>query len=124
MLFYFFLLIFIFYFSSYPATVVVWDSQVKDGYKRSQAPAADGSESGDKSAPRAAPVAWDGTKTSGVVEELLKNATDKAYGASGEKLSFCLHSNFIFLAKSFCMRLHILFVSSSPQLGWRCICNQ
>ncbi|XP_034449301.1 ubiquitin carboxyl-terminal hydrolase 36 isoform X1 [Hippoglossus hippoglossus] len=64
------------------ATVVVWDSQVKDGYKRSQAPAADGNELGDKSATRAAPVAWDGKKTSGVVEELLKNATDKAYGAS------------------------------------------
>ncbi|XP_053299259.1 ubiquitin carboxyl-terminal hydrolase 36 isoform X1 [Pleuronectes platessa] len=64
------------------ASVVVWDSQVKDGYKRSQAPAADRSELGDKSGTRAAPVAWDGKKTSGVVEELLKNATDKAYGAS------------------------------------------
>uniref|UniRef100_A0A8C9YY18 Ubiquitin carboxyl-terminal hydrolase n=1 Tax=Sander lucioperca TaxID=283035 RepID=A0A8C9YY18_SANLU len=31
---------------------------------------------------RAAPVAWDGKKTSGVVEELLRNATDKAYGAN------------------------------------------
>ncbi|XP_069005143.1 ubiquitin carboxyl-terminal hydrolase 36 [Embiotoca jacksoni] len=62
------------------ATVVVWDSQVKDGYKRSQAPAADGSASGDAPT-RAAPVAWDGKRTSGVVEELLKNATDKAYGA-------------------------------------------
>ncbi|XP_029293620.1 ubiquitin carboxyl-terminal hydrolase 36 isoform X2 [Cottoperca gobio] len=63
------------------ATVVVWDSHVKDGYKRSQAPAADGEESGDAPT-RAAPVAWDGKKTSGVVEELLKNATDKAYGAN------------------------------------------
>lgn len=63
------------------ASVVVWDSQVKDGYKRSQAPAADGDGSGDVQ-PRAAPVTWDGKKTSGVVEELLKNATDKAYGAS------------------------------------------
>ncbi|XP_070703662.1 ubiquitin carboxyl-terminal hydrolase 36 isoform X1 [Pempheris klunzingeri] len=63
------------------ATVVVWDSQVKDGYKRSKAPAADGSAAGD--APNcAAPVAWDGKKTSGVVEELLRNATDKAYGAN------------------------------------------
>ncbi|XP_042360663.1 ubiquitin carboxyl-terminal hydrolase 36 [Plectropomus leopardus] len=63
------------------ASVVVWDSQVKDGYKRSQAPAADGSHSGDTST-RPAPVAWDGKKTSGVVEELLRNATDKAYGAN------------------------------------------
>lgn len=63
--------------------MVVWDSQVKDGYKRSQAPAADESASGDAPT-RAAPVAWDGKKTSGVVEELLRNATDKAYGANGE----------------------------------------
>ncbi|AWP18981.1 putative ubiquitin carboxyl-terminal hydrolase 36 [Scophthalmus maximus] len=62
------------------ATVVVWDSQVKDGYKRSQAPATDGSASGDNTT--TAPVAWDGKKTSGVVEELLRNATDKAYGAN------------------------------------------
>uniref|UniRef100_A0A8C4HD81 Ubiquitin carboxyl-terminal hydrolase n=1 Tax=Dicentrarchus labrax TaxID=13489 RepID=A0A8C4HD81_DICLA len=55
--------------------------QVKDGYKRSQAPATDGDASGDTPT-RAAPVAWDGKKTSGVVEELLKNATDKAYGAN------------------------------------------
>uniref|UniRef100_A0A4W6G0P6 ubiquitinyl hydrolase 1 n=1 Tax=Lates calcarifer TaxID=8187 RepID=A0A4W6G0P6_LATCA len=66
----------------HPATVVVWDSQVKDGYKRSQAPAADGSAFGDNTPTRAAPVAWDGKKTSGVVEELLRNATDKAYGAN------------------------------------------
>uniref|UniRef100_UPI0037E7F9D0 ubiquitin carboxyl-terminal hydrolase 36 n=1 Tax=Semicossyphus pulcher TaxID=241346 RepID=UPI0037E7F9D0 len=59
------------------ATVVMWDSQVKDGYKRSQAPAADG----DKPA-HAASAAWDGKKTSGVVEELLRNSTDKAYGAN------------------------------------------
>ncbi|KAM3598372.1 uncharacterized protein V6R79_017136 [Siganus canaliculatus] len=63
------------------ASVVVWDSQVKDGYKRSQAPAADGDGSGDVP-PRAAPITWDGKKTSGVVEELLKNATDRAYGAN------------------------------------------
>nr|XP_033500905.1 ubiquitin carboxyl-terminal hydrolase 36 isoform X1 [Epinephelus lanceolatus]XP_033500906.1 ubiquitin carboxyl-terminal hydrolase 36 isoform X1 [Epinephelus lanceolatus] len=63
------------------AAVVVWDSQVKDGYKRSQAPAADKSELGDTPS-RPAPVAWDGKKTSGVVEELLRNATDKAYGAN------------------------------------------
>ncbi|KAM7386944.1 hypothetical protein PAMA_009529 [Pampus argenteus] len=63
------------------ASVIVWDSQVKDGYKRKQAPAADGGASGDTPTP-AAPVAWDGKKTSCVVDELLKNATDKAYGAN------------------------------------------
>ncbi|XP_008301357.1 ubiquitin carboxyl-terminal hydrolase 36 [Stegastes partitus] len=63
------------------AAVVVWDSQVRDGYKRSQAPAADGRASGDAPT-RAAPAAWDGKKSSGVVEELLRNATDKAYGAN------------------------------------------
>lgn len=62
------------------ATVVVWDSQVKDGYKRSVAPAADGSTSDGST--RAAPVAWDGKKMSSVVEELLRNASDKAYGAN------------------------------------------
>lgn len=66
--------------------MVVWDSQVKDGYRRGQAPATDGSKSGD-TLTRAAPVAWDGKKTSGVVEELLRNASDKAYGANGEILS-------------------------------------
>ncbi|XP_045886044.1 ubiquitin carboxyl-terminal hydrolase 36 isoform X2 [Micropterus dolomieu] len=63
------------------ATVVAWDSQVKDGYRRSKAPAADASASGDTPT-SAAPVAWDGKKMSGVVEELLRNATDKAYGAN------------------------------------------
>ncbi|XP_044037246.1 ubiquitin carboxyl-terminal hydrolase 36 [Siniperca chuatsi] len=63
------------------ATVVVWDSQVKDGYKRNQAPAADANASGDTPT-RDAPLSWDGKKTSGVVEELLRNATDKAYGAN------------------------------------------
>ncbi|XP_068434339.1 ubiquitin carboxyl-terminal hydrolase 36 isoform X2 [Clinocottus analis] len=63
------------------ASVVVWDRQVKDGYKRHQVPAADGCDSGD--APTLAPhVAFDGKKTSGVVEELLKNASDKGYGAN------------------------------------------
>lgn len=66
------------------ATVVVWDSQVKDGYKRKQAPAADGSAAGDTST---APLAWDGKKMSGVVEELLRNSKDKAYGANGETKS-------------------------------------
>lgn len=59
---------------------------MKDGYKRSQAPLTDGGKSGDALA-RAAPLAWDGKKTSGVVEELLRNASDKAYGANGEMLT-------------------------------------
>ncbi|TNN64866.1 Ubiquitin carboxyl-terminal hydrolase 36 [Liparis tanakae] len=63
--------------TSKPSTA--WDSQVKDGYKRSQVPAADGSEADPI---RAAPVAADGEKTGGVVEELLRNSTDKAYGAN------------------------------------------
>ncbi|XP_017567469.1 ubiquitin carboxyl-terminal hydrolase 36 isoform X2 [Pygocentrus nattereri] len=60
------------------AAVVVWDSQVKDGYKLSKSSA--GSEDLDEKRPRPASVAWDGKKSSDVVEELLKNATDKAYG--------------------------------------------
>lgn len=59
---------------------------MKDGYKRSKTPATDGSKSGDAPT-RAAPAAWDGKKTSGVVEELLRNASDKAYGAHGESRS-------------------------------------
>ncbi|XP_010872615.2 ubiquitin carboxyl-terminal hydrolase 36 isoform X1 [Esox lucius] len=58
-------------------TVIVWDSQVKDGYKCSKAPAAK-DESGE--APCPAPMAWDGKRSSKVVEELLKNSLDKAYG--------------------------------------------
>uniref|UniRef100_A0A668AFM3 ubiquitinyl hydrolase 1 n=1 Tax=Myripristis murdjan TaxID=586833 RepID=A0A668AFM3_9TELE len=70
------------YVSLNPATVVVWDSQVKDGYKRCQAPAAEEKGSGDAPLPRAASGGWDGKPSSSVVEELLKNATDKAYGAN------------------------------------------
>ena len=104
--------------------MVVWDSQVKDGYKRSQAPAADGGVSGDTPT-RAAATGWDGKKSSGVVEELLRNSTDKAYGANGE----CLSNTYEFLKyfcsaeqkNKFCVWLFIgyLFVFSSPQLGWR-----
>ncbi|XP_076843395.1 LOW QUALITY PROTEIN: ubiquitin carboxyl-terminal hydrolase 36 [Brachyhypopomus gauderio] len=61
------------------STVVAWDSQVRDGYKRGGA-SGESDEVAEKG-PRPAPVAWDGRKSSGVVEELLKNATDKAYGA-------------------------------------------
>uniref|UniRef100_A0A1A7WC46 Ubiquitin carboxyl-terminal hydrolase n=2 Tax=Iconisemion striatum TaxID=60296 RepID=A0A1A7WC46_9TELE len=63
--------------SSISAPVLVWDSQVKDGYKRSHAPAAEGGGAMD-----ASKHAWDGKTTGGVVEELLKNSTDKAYGAN------------------------------------------
>ncbi|KAM6957751.1 ubiquitin carboxyl-terminal hydrolase 36 [Aplochiton taeniatus] len=59
------------------ASVVVWDSQVKDGYKRHQAPV---SEEECGRAP--APVTWDGKQSSDVVQELLKNSADKAYGAN------------------------------------------
>lgn len=69
----------------------MWDSQLKDGYKRCQAPAATEDGPGD-SAPRPAALAWDGKKSSGVVEELLKNATDKAYGANGENRQTRIHT--------------------------------
>ncbi|XP_024920348.1 ubiquitin carboxyl-terminal hydrolase 36 isoform X2 [Cynoglossus semilaevis] len=62
--------------------MVKWDSQVKDGYKRSQAPASNGSETGDTTKTCIVSGGWDGKKTSGVVEELLKNAADKAYGTN------------------------------------------
>ncbi|XP_046721965.1 ubiquitin carboxyl-terminal hydrolase 36 isoform X2 [Silurus meridionalis] len=60
------------------AAVVVWDSHVQDGYKRSRDTAVSEQESGKESRPSSA--AWDGKKSSSVVEELLKNAADKAYG--------------------------------------------
>ncbi|CAL9693278.1 unnamed protein product [Knipowitschia caucasica] len=60
------------------ASVVLWDSQVKDGYKRNHAPVVNTSEN----APACTAPVWDGKKTSGVVEELLKNSSDKAYGAT------------------------------------------
>lgn len=73
--------------------MVVWDSQVKDGYKRNKAPAADNNKPGDPK--RAAPVSWDGKKTSGVVEELLKNASDRAYGANSETLRMAFFFFFV-----------------------------
>lgn len=79
------------------ATVVVWDSQVKDGYRHSKAPVADGGALGDNTSIHAAPLAWDGKKTSGVVEELLRNATDKAYGANSEILTVVYIRFFVFL---------------------------
>lgn len=62
--------------------MVVWDSQVQDGYKRSRDTA--DPEQASKKESRPAASAWDGKKSSSVVEELLKNATDKAYGTEGE----------------------------------------
>lgn len=68
---------------SFIATVVMWDSQVKDGYKRCQT----GESETGETLPRSAPVTWDGRKTSAVVEELLRNSSDKAYGANSETQS-------------------------------------
>ncbi|XP_018588290.2 ubiquitin carboxyl-terminal hydrolase 36-like [Scleropages formosus] len=61
------------------AQVFVWDSHIQDGYKRSQVPQAN--EKGFKETPLPTSTVWDGKRTSSVVEELLKNSTDKAYGA-------------------------------------------
>lgn len=58
----------------------MWDSQVKDGYKRIQTEESRPGES----LPRATSVTWDGKKSNTVVEELLRNSSDKAYGANSE----------------------------------------
>ncbi|XP_030646052.1 ubiquitin carboxyl-terminal hydrolase 36 [Chanos chanos] len=60
------------------AAVTVWDSQVKDGYKRTENPSGADDVSGKGPCP--APMAWDGKRSNSVVEELLKNSLDKAYG--------------------------------------------
>ncbi len=67
---------------SVTAAVIGWDSQVQDGYKRNQnhQEAEDTSRKG----PCSAPVGWDGKKSCDVVEELLKNSSNKAYGFEGE----------------------------------------
>lgn len=97
----------------------MWDSQVKDGYKRSKAPAAD--DKSDDSSKCAASLSWDGKKTSGVVEELLKNASDKAYGANGKTFFFvCLFSHF---QQKLLLLIFLFFVHCSPQLGRRRFCN-
>uniref|UniRef100_A0A672KPX6 Ubiquitin carboxyl-terminal hydrolase n=1 Tax=Sinocyclocheilus grahami TaxID=75366 RepID=A0A672KPX6_SINGR len=63
---------------SVTAAVIVWDSQVQDGYKRDQNhQEADGVS---RKGPCSAPMGWDGKKSCDVVEELLKNSSDKAYG--------------------------------------------
>lgn len=56
---------------------------MKDGYKRSQAQASDGSVL-EETSKHASSAAWDGKRNSDVVDELLKNSKDKAYGANGE----------------------------------------
>uniref|UniRef100_A0A1A8G6W8 ubiquitinyl hydrolase 1 n=1 Tax=Nothobranchius korthausae TaxID=1143690 RepID=A0A1A8G6W8_9TELE len=63
------------------APVSVWNSQVKDGYKRSHTLAAEAGEPMDASK-HTHSAAWDGKKTGGVVEDLLKNSTDTAYRAN------------------------------------------
>ncbi|KAG7460203.1 hypothetical protein MATL_G00218850 [Megalops atlanticus] len=60
------------------APVFVWDSQVRDGYTRRQAVPAGEAES--REAPRPGPLAWDGKRSCNVVEELLRNSADRAYG--------------------------------------------
>lgn len=74
---------------------MVWDSQVQNGYKRSRETADSEQASVRESCPAAA--AWDGKKSSSVVEELLKNATDKAYGTEGEVSLVLLHAQFLFV---------------------------
>uniref|UniRef100_A0A8C1NMV4 Ubiquitin carboxyl-terminal hydrolase n=1 Tax=Cyprinus carpio TaxID=7962 RepID=A0A8C1NMV4_CYPCA len=58
--------------------VIVWDSQVQDGYKRNQNHRE--AEGTSRKGPCSAPMGWDGKKSCDVVEELLKNSSDKAYG--------------------------------------------
>ncbi|KAM4032925.1 ubiquitin carboxyl-terminal hydrolase 36 isoform 1-T2 [Anomaloglossus baeobatrachus] len=52
-------------------SVFVWDTHIKDGYKRSN------SINGVEKKFR---LNWDGTRNSSVVQELLKNSSNKAYG--------------------------------------------
>ncbi|XP_044153805.1 ubiquitin carboxyl-terminal hydrolase 36 [Bufo gargarizans] len=54
-------------------SVFVWDTHIKGGYKRNNS--LNGAEK--KFRP-----AWDGTKNSTVVQELLKNSSNKAYGTA------------------------------------------
>uniref|UniRef100_A0A673M6U2 Ubiquitin carboxyl-terminal hydrolase n=1 Tax=Sinocyclocheilus rhinocerous TaxID=307959 RepID=A0A673M6U2_9TELE len=63
---------------SVTAAVIVWDSQVQDGYKRDQNHRE--AEGTSRKGPCSAPMGWDGKKSCDVVEELLKNSSNKAYG--------------------------------------------
>ncbi|XP_077590575.1 ubiquitin carboxyl-terminal hydrolase 36 [Stigmatopora nigra] len=59
------------------APVVLWDGQIKDGHKRRKVPAEE------PSGETPARVSWDGKRGGDdVVQELLHNASDKAYGAT------------------------------------------
>ncbi|XP_073444174.1 ubiquitin carboxyl-terminal hydrolase 36 [Dendrobates tinctorius] len=51
-------------------SVFVWDTHIKDGYKRYNSNGAE----------KKLCVNWDGTRNSSVVQELLKNSSNKAYG--------------------------------------------
>uniref|UniRef100_A0A671RYP9 Ubiquitin carboxyl-terminal hydrolase n=1 Tax=Sinocyclocheilus anshuiensis TaxID=1608454 RepID=A0A671RYP9_9TELE len=63
---------------SVTAAVIVWDSQVQDGYKCDQNHRE--AEGTSRKGPCSAPMGWDGKKSCNVVEELLKNSSNKAYG--------------------------------------------
>ncbi|MEQ2175574.1 hypothetical protein GOODEAATRI_019220 [Goodea atripinnis] len=101
------------------STVVVWDSQVRDGYRRSKAPTADGGASVNPSN-HVASAAWDGKRSSDVVEELLMNSTDKAYGANGKTSLLESHVGTYDFRRS----NRFLCFSRSPQLGGGSLCCQ
>uniref|UniRef100_A0A8C1S767 Ubiquitin carboxyl-terminal hydrolase n=1 Tax=Cyprinus carpio TaxID=7962 RepID=A0A8C1S767_CYPCA len=54
------------------------EQEVQDGYKRNQNHRE--AEATSRKGPCSAPMGWDGKKSCDVVEELLKNSSDKAYG--------------------------------------------
>ncbi|TRY59633.1 hypothetical protein DNTS_027457, partial [Danionella cerebrum] len=60
------------------AAVIVWDGKLHDGFKPRQVPA--GAEEQLKKHV-GAPVSWDGKRKSDVVQELLRNSSDRAYGS-------------------------------------------
>ncbi|XP_051570274.1 ubiquitin carboxyl-terminal hydrolase 36-like [Myxocyprinus asiaticus] len=62
------------------AAVIVWDSQVQDGFKRNLNN--DDAEGVSRKGLCSAPLGWDGKKSCDVVQELLKSASDKAYGTA------------------------------------------
>lgn len=87
----------------------MWDSQVKDGYKRGQ--------TGESKTGETLPsVTWDGKKTSAVVEELLRNSSDKAYGATSETRR---QSGHVLTCETQPLMPYLCF---SPQLGWGRLC--
>ncbi|XP_048466755.1 ubiquitin carboxyl-terminal hydrolase 36 isoform X2 [Rhincodon typus] len=60
------------------APVFIWDSQITDGYKRSEKHS--GEEGPASAVAPIASLAWDGKKQSTIVQELLKHSSNKAYG--------------------------------------------